>query len=402
MVTQLTDPAVQPSAYAALGPIALLAKPGGSQTGVGRYVASLQAELELAGVSAARVTPPLPPLPVPLYGLLLRAGLDARAFFSNFPVWPDHRPANVYHLTSQNLASLLAFSRPRGRVVVTVHDILPYMLRDDPRLSTYRTAADRLLDRLAMLGLRRADLLISDSAFTRDCLIAHLGVPPERIAVVHLGIDQARFRPVARDPALLARYSLPAERRYLIYVGSEDPRKNLEALLRALAIARSAHPDLALIKVGRAHFTRERERLTRLAVELGVRDAIHLLDDVPEDDLVGLYSLAEVAVQPSRFEGFGFPLLEAMACGTPAIFARAASLPELAGEAGLGFDPALPDAAATLAGLITRVISDPELAARLRGEGLRRASAFTWARTARETAACYAQHKNLASHSASN
>lgn len=371
------------------GRICLIAKPGNAATGVGRYVAALQAHLDALGADVARAAPSVPPLPALLYAGLRRARVDLRTFLLNYPVWAGFPPADVYHITSQNLASLLPLGRPRGRTVVTVHDIIPYMLRDDPRLCVYRTAADRLFDRLAMSGLRRADHLIADSDYTRRSIVEHLGIPAERISVVHLGVDHGRFRVRPRSDDLPERYGLPRGRRYLIYVGSEDPRKNLPTLLRAVALARRGAPDLALIKVGRAHFERERERLRALAAALGLEDAVFWLGDVLEDDLPGLYALAEAAVQPSLFEGFGFPLLEAMACGTPAIYARAASLPELAGDAGLGFDPRAVDAEAALAALIGRVLEEPALRAQLRETGIRQAAAFTWERTVGETARVY-------------
>jgi glycosyltransferase involved in cell wall biosynthesis len=330
------DRRVHTSETAWTGRVALIAKPGGPNTGVGRYVHMLHEGLRELGIDAVRVAPSVPPLPQTGYSLLKRLRLDARTFLNNYPVWAEYPRADVYHLTSQNLATLLLFRRPPGRVVVTVHDIIPYMLRNDPKLCTYRSAADRLFDRLAMAGLKRADGLIADSEYTRRCVVEHLRITPEKIDVIYLGIDHQRFRPLPVPLSIRERYDLPQQRRYLIYVGSEDPRKNLETLVRALAAVRRTLPDVELIKVGRAHFEDERRRLRELAANLGVLDAIHFLDDVPDDDLPLLYNLADVCVMPSLYEGFGFPVLEAMACGTPVVCANASSLPELVGDAGGG------------------------------------------------------------------
>ena len=360
------------------GRVALVAKPGGPNTGVGRYVHMLHSGLLSAGVEAVRVAPTLPPAPTVGYSLLLKLGLDARAFFSTYPVWARYPPADVYHLTSQNLASLLLFRRPPGRVVVTVHDIIPYMLRDDPQLSSYRGAADRLFDRLAMAGLRRADALIADSHYTKRSVVQHLGIPAERIDVIHLGIDHERFRPREVTDELRARYRLPAGPRYLIYVGSDDPRKNLATLLRALAELRRALPDVRLIKVGRAHFAAERTKLLALAAQLGVADAIHWLDDVPEDDLPALYSLADVCVMPSLYEGFGFPVLEAMACGTPVVAAKASSLPELVGEAGVLFEVGVGGEPAALVEVLGPLLSSFEQLPERGAAGLIQIQSFTW------------------------
>lgn len=369
-----------------VGRVALIAKPGGPTTGVGRYVHELQRGLRLAGLDAVRVVPRALPLPYLGYRLLQRAGVDLLTFLMNYPLWVTYPPVDVYHFTSQNLASLLWFCHPPGKVVVTVHDIIPYMLRNDRQLCTYRTIADRFFDRLAMAGLRRADLLIADSQYTRRCLVEHLGIAPEKISVVYLGIDHARFRPLEVPQTVRTRYRLPVGRHYLIYVGSEDPRKNLATLLRALAQVRRELPNTELIKVGSAHFAHERRKLMDLAAQLHISDAIHWLDAVPEDDLPLLYNLADICVMPSFYEGFGFPVIEAMACGTPVVAANAASLPELVGRAGVLFDPADVSAvAATIVAVLHRcgpkVRSEETIAA---------TTTFRWSESWRQTLDAYA------------
>jgi glycosyltransferase involved in cell wall biosynthesis len=366
--------------------VALVAKPGGTHTGIGRYVAMLHGGLRAAGVDAVRVAPSALPLPNAGYALLRRSGVDLHTFLLNYPIWARYPRADVYHLTSQNLASLLLFRRPAGKVIVTVHDIIPYILRAHPQLRAYRSAADALFDRMAMAGLRRADHLVADSLYTRQCVIEHLGIAAERIDVVYLGIAHERFRPSPVPPDIPQRYGLPAGRRYLIYVGSEDPRKNLPALVRALAEVRRAAPDVEFIKVGRAHFASERQRLSELAVRLGVRQAIHFLDDVPEDDLPALYNLADVCVMPSLYEGFGFPALEAMACGTPVVCARASSLPEVVGTAGALVDP---HDELALARTLAALLADEERRRQLGRGGREQAARFTWDRAVSETQRLY-------------
>ncbi|KAB8139846.1 glycosyltransferase family 4 protein [Chloroflexia bacterium SDU3-3] len=378
--------AFQTQALSAPGKVALLAKPGGPNTGVGRYVAMMEAGLRQQGVDVARVAPVAPPLPG-IYPLLGRLKLDLRAFLANYPVWASLPAAAITHVTSQNLASLLLFRRPPGRTVVTVHDIIPYILRDSPAMGAYRSVAERLFDRMAMAGLRRADALIADSAYTKRTLVRHLGIPEQRIAVVHLGIDHQRFRMQLPPHGLRARYGLPNDRRFIIYVGSEDPRKNLPTLIEALALLRRAIPDVALIKVGRAHFERERLRLKELAARHGVQDAVYFLDDVPEDDLPALYGLASVCAMPSHYEGFGFPVLEAMACGTPVVCADATSLPELAGDAALRFSLG-PNEVADMVVALARAL-DPLERAEMRRAGLARAASFRWEKTVQEVMACY-------------
>jgi glycosyltransferase involved in cell wall biosynthesis len=239
-----------------------------------------------------------------------------------------------------------------------------------------------------MAGLRRADHLIAVSQYTRQCVVEHLGIAPEKIAVVHNGIDHGRFRPLPVPAAIRERYGLPEGRRYLIYVGSEDPRKNLVTLVRALAQLRHELPDVELIKVGQSNFTRERQRLIELATQLGVRTAIHFLEDVPEDDLSLLYNFADVSVMPSLYEGFGFPVLEAMACGTPVVYAHAGSLPEIAGKAGA---QVFPCDVHTLAGTLLALLKSRDKQLLLRRTGRGQAARFTWTATIQSTAAVYGQ-----------
>ena len=373
---------------AQLGRVALIAKPGNTNTGVGRYTHTLQMELQAAGVVAQRIAPDVPPLPEVGYTLLRRAGLDARTFLMNYPLWARYPATDVYHLMSQNLASLLLFQRPRGNVVVTVHDIIPFMLRNNQQFGAYRSAAERFFDRLAMAGLRRADYLIADSHYTKHCLECHLNIAPERIQVVPLGIDHAQFQPVTVTAALRERHGLPEGHRYLISVGSEDPRKNLDTLIAALAAVRRTVPNVELIKVGRAHFIQERQKLIGLADQLGIRSAIHWLDDVPESDLAALYSLADVCAMPSLYEGFGFPVLESMACGTPVVCMNAASLPELIGAAGL-LVPNGPHAVADFAAALLRLLCDEQASSALREAGYAQAARFQWAATASQMVDIY-------------
>ena len=366
--------------------IALIAKAGHPHTGVGRYTSDLTQALKALGHRVA-LTHPIMPVPsvVARAGQHL-AGLDAQAFFNNYPVRANPPRADVVHVTSQNLATVLLTRRTNIPTVVTVHDIIPYMVRDDPNLSTYRTWADRVFDQLALAGVRRARALISVSEYTRQTLQRELGIPPERVAVVHHGIDHERFCPRAVPSDLWDRYGLRRDRRYLIYVGSEDPRKDLGTLIDALALVRETEPDAALIKVGSAHFADERERLVSRARARGVADAIHFLNDVSDADLPLLYSLARVCVMPSRFEGFGIPVLESMACGTPVVAADASSLPELVGEAGLLSPPRNP---VLLADAICRLLDRARWSRDWRVASLARARTFTWERAARQVLHTY-------------
>jgi glycosyltransferase involved in cell wall biosynthesis len=368
--------------------IALIAKAGHGHTGVGRYTHEIAKTLQSLGHGVS-LTHPMAPVPSALARAGRRiTGLDATAFFNNYPVRAQAAPADVVHVSSQNLATVMLTRRSTVPTVVTVHDIIPYMVRNDPALSTYRTWADRLFDQLALAGVRRAHALIAVSEYTRQTVHHHLGIPTERITVVHHGIDHERFRPHDPPAEVWDRFGLRRDRRYLIYVGSEDPRKDLGTLIDALALIRETAPDVELIKVGDAHFAEERDRLLARARAQGVASAISFLNDVADADLPALYALARVCVMPSVYEGFGIPVIEALACGTPVVASDASSLPELVGDAGLLFPPRRAD---RLADGIRRLLDRSAWWQDWRAAALSRARDFTWDRAARRTLDVYEQ-----------
>jgi glycosyltransferase involved in cell wall biosynthesis len=376
------------------GRVALVARPE-LDTGIGRYVLMLDRGLREAGVDATTVSPSIPRLPDASYRALRLMGRDLDAFLRNYPLWSVYPDAQIYHLTGQTLASLLLFRRPKGDVVVTVHDLFPYVLRRNPR-GRALYGSDRAYYRLVIAGLKRADHLIANSEYTKRCIIDVLGLAPERITVIYPGLDHDLFRPQPVPDVISERYRLAPGRRYLIYVGSEDPRKNLTTLLRALVDIRRAHPNVELIKVGRSHCEPERRRLLDLAKQLHVEDAIHFLELVPDADLPLLYNLAELYVTPST-EGFGFTLPEAMACGTPVVCAKTGSSPEVVGDAGVQVDPLDSEA---LGAAVIGLLEDEEERSRLREAGRARAASFNWAATIRATINVYRERVSARSAAA--
>lgn len=152
--------------------IALIAKPGHENTGVGRYADQLRAALEALGHEVL-VVHPVVPLPGALVRFVRRwLEWDLTAFFNNYPVWARYPPADIYHITSQNLATLMLFRRPPGKTVITVHDIIPWLVRDDPELRTYNHVLDEWFDLLALKGINHADALIADSDFSRSSVLS--------------------------------------------------------------------------------------------------------------------------------------------------------------------------------------------------------------------------------------
>ncbi|MGC8836936.1 MAG: glycosyltransferase family 4 protein [Anaerolineae bacterium] len=315
---------------------------------------------------------------------LARAGWAERicTLVARTAVYPLHahlRQGEVNHVVDHSYGHLVHALDPR-RTVVTVHD-LALLGAGEP---AGRWGLSARLWRWALQGALKAARLIADSRFTRDELLRWTDYPPQRVAVVPCGVASA-FRPLddrTHLEAVRARYGLP-NGRLLLHVGLASPRKNLPGLLRAVALVRGAGAEgVHLVQVGATPGKAERA----LTTELGLEGWVHWLGTVPGEDLPALYNLADCFVFPSLYEGFGLPVLEAMACGTPVVCSNLASLPEVAGDAALLVDPREP---AALARAILDMLEDETLRGRLREAGLRRAAAFTWARTAAATANIY-------------
>ena len=356
-------------------------------SGLSRYASMLYRELQrLPGVDATLVPARPPRLPDGLWGLGRRLGFDVARFLETYPVtWPDVGRA-VVHLTQRSHATLL-LRRTRRPVVVTVHDIIHYQYRHDPAMHIYLHPIQRWFDMAAIGALRRAAAILASSDYTRRALIEEVGVPADRVHTVHLGVDREQFRPCAVPQAFYGRYGLSAQVPYVLHISTDEPRKNLPALIQAFATVRLRHPETMLLKIGWPLYPRERERSLGQLGALGLRDAVIFIDDLPDGDLVYFYNVARLLALPSRAEGFGLPVLEAMACGLPVVCSSAASLPEVAGDAAWLVDP---DDVPGLAAAIGSLLDDPSLAGRMVQAGLARAAVFSWARTARQTLEVYA------------
>jgi glycosyltransferase involved in cell wall biosynthesis len=280
------------------------------------------------------------------------------------------RPPDVLFVPAHSLPPIL----PRASVV-TIHDLgYRHFPGEHP-------PGTRWLRRVSTtLSARRATRVVAISGATRDDLVRYDRVPPRRISVVHHG-RAPWFQPVAdagRIAEVRQRHGL--DRPYFLFVGTLQPRKNLERLLAAFDRVAVDRVDVVLALVGAGGW--QPDRLERALASVRARDRVRLLGYVPDDDLPSLFRGSLGLAFPSLYEGFGLPALEAMACGAPVLTSSTSSLPEVVGEAGLLVDPLNVDAIA--AGL-ARLADDPGLRRELGQRGIERASGFTWERAAQET-----------------
>ncbi len=281
-------------------------------------------------------------------------------------------------------------ARTRGSSVVTVHD-LAFLLY--PRFLTRPSA--RYYGQVDVVA-HRADHIIAVSESTKRDTVRLLGVPEEKISVIHeaahpLFTPITSAEPIAR---VCARYRLPRD--FILFVSTIEPRKNLPTLLRAFRRLRDNYKsqvaDAATLSGVTLAIAGQRgwlaEEVDAVVDELKLGDAVRFLGGVPNEELVYLYNAAKLFVFPSFYEGFGLPPLEAMACGTPVVCSNTSSLPEVVGDAGYLIDPNDVD---ELTVAMWRLLSDENLRREMRSKGLKRAQIFSWERAARETLKVYRQ-----------
>jgi glycosyltransferase involved in cell wall biosynthesis len=267
----------------------------------------------------------------------------------------------------------------RFRRVVTVHDLI--YARFPEAHAGIREKGMRVL---VPLAARRSDRVIVDSQSTRRDLIELVGVASERIDVVPLGLGAVRRQAPMPEDEVRARLALGG-RRVLLSLSAKRPHKNLLALIGALArMPAEDRPVLVLPGYGTPHEAELRAR----ADALGLADSVRLPGWVSAAELEGLWAITSAFVFPSLYEGFGLPVLEAMARGVPVACSNASSLPEVAGDAALLFDPRQERA---IAEALLRLLGDEALRERLRSLGNAQAARFTWEQTARLTLESYAR-----------
>ncbi|MPZ13712.1 MAG: glycosyltransferase [Chloroflexi bacterium] len=355
--------------------------------GLSRYVFSLLRELRSIN----------PPEQIVAYLQDARAPPELTAtggFAVRCTTWPTHRPlvriaweqAVFPRLLRHEGITLLhgaVNALPlawRGRTVATIHDLAFLRMPE-----TFRRGSRTYLAWMVRFVARRADCIIAVSEATRNDVIRLLGADPARVVRIYCGVDD-RFRRI-EDGRVLAEFRahrrLPE--RFILYLGTIEPRKNLVRLIDAYtALRRGGVTRWPLVLAGGVGWGYE--DVFRRVSELRLEEDVRFVGYVPEHEMALWYNAASLFVYPSQHEGFGLPVLEALACGTPVVTSNRSSLPEVVGATGILVDPT--DAGSMAEG-IQRGIEDERFRALLASQGPQRAASFSWRRTAEETLSVY-------------
>ncbi len=275
---------------------------------------------------------------------------------------------DLYHATD----FVLPPTSSKTRTIVQVHDLSFVRVPEAaaPRLKAY-------LDRVVPASVRRADHVLADSQATKDDLIELYQLSSDKISVLHGGVDQ-RFSPASAASILAVRqkYGLNDER-YIFSVGTVQPRKNYGRLIEALAQLRSHQHDIHLVIAGGRGWLED--PIYQMIETTGMQSYVHFIGFADDADLPALYSAANCLAFPSLYEGFGFPVLEAMACGVPVMTSNISSLPEIAGNAALTVNP---HDISAIGEALEKLLDDDELRQTLIQRGYAQAKLFTWAASA--------------------
>lgn len=268
----------------------------------------------------------------------------------------------------------------RVPLAVTVHDIIPLVLRG----AYSRRNEDLLLRHSYASSLRSADVVFTDSEHSKADILSHCKMPEARVVVAYPGLDASMFRPGRVDPTdernILTRYGI--DQPYVLHVGHVQPYKNIERLVRAFRQLKQRREDLSLQLVLCGTFSPRSQDLFQALQDPTLRKDVVLTGMVSDQDLAVLYRAAACFAMPSLYEGFGLPVLEAMASGIPVMSSNRTSLPEVGGDAVLYFNPQSEE---EISEAMERLLCDSALREQLVKSGCERISQFSWEGCARTT-----------------
>lgn len=297
-------------------------------------------------------------------------------------IWDQFTFPNLAKKEKVDILHQPCFSAPifySGKKIVTVHDIIPLIF---PHILPF--ASRMYFSKWMTYSYRHADSIICDSKSTKKDIIKYLKIRPEKIKVIYLAVSD-NFKPAKSKKHINHIKNLyKTGDKYFIHIGTMEPRKNLDFLIKAYFKAVKSGVKENLVIVGKKGYNYQ--KLYELVDKLNLQNRVIFTGYAEDKDIPALYSGATALTFPSIYEGFGFPPLEAMACGTPVIASNASSIPEVVGSAGILLSPKNEN---LWVKNMIKLANSPDLAQRLKRLGLEQAKKFSWEKTARETIEIY-------------
>jgi len=296
-----------------------------------------------------------------------------RYIYSNL-IKREIKKDNVKHITFQELAYLLN-SLKLDKTVITCYDLIPWAYENN-RSSFWKNN---------IKGLKKADEIITISEFSKSEIIKYVGYPEDKIEIIYPAVDHDNYYRT-KDKSILNKLKISDSCKVVLYVGSEEPRQNVDLLIKAFSKLKKKLGEVKLIKIGNPHLHGAREKLLELIESLNLQKDVIFIDYVPEEELPKWYNAADLLVYPCAYAGFGMPPLEAMACGIPVITSNFTALPEVVGEAGIMVDPAN---IGDLSREMHEMLTSDGLREDMVKKGLKRAKLFDWDESAKKTVKVY-------------
>lgn len=332
--------------------------------GISRYSYEIQKRIPRAVFN--NITSPWVPEPY-LGGILKGVFLPVNGFRHSVR-------GRLKHISSQGYAFTAPFLR-KGPVLLTCHDLIPWTYYKI-RTPTWKANVS---------SIQKIEHIIAISEYTKKELVEQLEIPEERIHVIPNGVDHQKFHPLP-DPVRPA--DLNPQDKVLLYVGSEEKRKNISVVLQALKDIVRVIPEVKLIKAGGSGSGISEETFINEINTLGLSKHVIITGTITDSELLTLYNIAYAFVFPSLIEGFGLPPLEAMACGCPVIASDRSSLPEVVGDAGFLLDPTDPE---IWCNTLLRVLDEPTMRENMKRKSLDQATKFSWDKCAQKTHGLYCE-----------
>lgn len=281
---------------------------------------------------------------------------------------------NIKHVTRQDLAFILELTDLK-KTIVTCHDIIP--------IAYYNT--QNPIWKLSAKGLRKAEKIITVSRFSKNDISRYIKYPEEKIEIIPPAVDHNLYYQ-NRNRKILEKYGIGEDEKVILYVGAEEPRKNVQFLINSFSKLKNRIPHVKLLKVGTPNYLRVREKLLKQIESLNLQKDVIFTGYVSESELAEIYNAVDLFVFPSLYEGFGMPPLEAMACGTPVITSNTSSLPEVVGDAAITVDPYDVN---KLTEEMYEVLINDGLKEEIVRKGLKRSKIFSWDDSAKKTLKVY-------------
>lgn len=301
-------------------------------------------------------------------------------FYHPFYFKEEFKKDRIKHIMFGEEAFMLNYLSGE-KTIVSCLDVIPLAMKGETS-SKFRWFA-----KWAYKGMDKAEKVIANSEYTKKDIMKFLKIDEKKIAVAYPPI-QAQFRIEEEAPdSFYHSHGLSSDRKYLLYVGALDlKRKNVNKLLQAFKLFRGKHMDTHLLLIGYTTLKGGIDSMLRRIKRLGLSGSVHIIQNVPDEELVAFYNMAHIFVFPSLYEGFGLPPLEAMACGTPVVSSDRASLPEALGDAAVFANPTSPTG---IADAIEQVYSNEGLYDKLVAKGLKQAEKYSWQNYADSTLKVY-------------